>query len=621
VTEARGAVFVSHASEDAEAAQRLGESLRAAGIEVWLDQSELRGGDAWDTMIRERIRGCVLFLALISTHTRTRSEGYFRLEWKLAIDRSYHIASDRPFLLPIVIDETRDTDARVPERLREVQWTHAPKGEAPPEFVERVRHMLEASAGLAGPAAPAAETGAWSDSLPEKSLAVMPFTNLSTDTENEFFSDGLAEEILNALSGITELRVAARTSSFYFKGRATDLQEVARRLRVAHIVEGSVRRIGNRVRVTAKLVDVHNGFQLWSERYDREMADVFEIQDDIARAITGRLKVTLLTGARRPTSNTAAYELYLHGRHDLHQRSQSSLRAAIQYFERCIALDPDYALAHAGLVDCYGIMPFRGSMSHAAAQARAQTAVKKAMELAPELWECNYARALYSLYFEADWSEAEVYFKRALEMNPRAPMVHAHYGALHAVLRHEAEAIRFVEIACRLDPLAPIVHAMGSFTMATLGKFADAEALARHALELQPDHLWALQRHAFALSDLGRHEEAVPAMERVVFSLARTPIYTGVLGLVYARAGRHEDAARLRRELEDRGARGEPSTGLARLVLELGSNDAERVRDAFTAALADGAGAYHIKVACGSLIEPYRSDPEVDRLHRKLYGW
>jgi TolB-like protein/Tfp pilus assembly protein PilF len=619
VSEATSAVFVSHASEDAVAARRLCELLRAAGIDVWLDQSELRGGDAWDTMIRSRIRGCALFLPLISAHTRARWEGYFRLEWKLAIDRSYYISSDRPFLLPISIDETRDGDARVPDRFREVQWTYAPHGEAPQEFVARMRRMLGAAEGFAGSAV-AAGAGALSDDLSEKSLAVMPFANLSPDRENEYFSDGLTEEILNALGGIADLRIAARSSSFYFKGRPTDLHEIANRLRVAHIVEGSVRRVANRVRVTAQLVDVHNGFQLWSERYDREMADLFEIQDDIARAIAGRLKLALCTGARRPTSNMEAYELYLQGRHHLIQRSPTSLHAAIQYFERCISLDPEYALAYAGVADCYGVLPFRGSLPHAAAKARAQTAMKKAIALAPELWECNYSRALYLMYFEGDWSQADQYFKRALEINPRAPLVNAHYAALNSTVRREAEALHCVEAACRLDPLAAQVHAMGSLAMVNLGKFAQGEQLARHALELQPDHLFGLFRHALALSGLARHDEAVATMERVV-SLQRTPIFTGVLGLVYARAGRYEDTRRLRQELEDRAAQGECSIAIAQLSLELGSDDRDRVRAALTAAVAEGAQGYHIKIACGPFIEPYRNDPEVDQLHRGLYGW
>ena len=422
------------------------------------------------------------------------------------------------------------------------------------------------------------------------------------------------------MSGVAELRVAARSSSFHFKGPATDLHEIGQRLRVAHVVEGSVRRFGNRVRVTAQLVDVRNGLQLWSERYDREMADVFEIQDDIARAITGRLKLALLTGSRRPTSNMEAYELYLQGRYHLIQRSPTSLHTAVQYFERCIALDPDYALAYAGLVDCYGVLPFRGSLSHAAARDKAQTAMKKAVELAPELWECTYSRALYLMYFEGKWSEAERHFKRALEINPRASMANAHHAALNSLLRREAETVRDVETACRLDPLGAQVHGIGSMALVNFGKFAQGEALARHALELQPDHLFGMFRHAFALSGLERHDEAVATMERVV-ARSRTPIFTGVLGLLYARARRHEDARRLLEELEDRAARGELSIAVARLALELGSDDTERVHAALGAAASEGAQGYHIKIACGPFIEPYRSDPEVDRLHRKLYGW
>ncbi|HWZ62476.1 MAG TPA: hypothetical protein VNX02_05595 [Steroidobacteraceae bacterium] len=193
-------------------------------------------------------------------------------------------------------------------------------------------------------------------------------------------------------------------------------------------------------------------------------------------------------------------------------------------------------------------------------------------------------------------------------------------GALHSVLGREADTVHCVEAACREDPLAPIVHGMGSFALATTGRFADAEALARHGLELQPDHLFTLRRHAYALSGLARHAEAVATMERAL-PLAPTPISKGVLGLIYGRAGRHGEAGTLRAELEALAARGEISVGMARLALELGSNDPARVRAAFTMALAEGCGAYHIKVACGGFLEPYRSDPEIGRIHRHLYGW
>jgi len=616
---ASGAVFLSYASEDATTAERIATALQSAGIEIWFDKTELRGGDVWDQKIRRQIRECALFMPIISAHSQQRLEGYFRLEWKLAVDRSHLMAAERPFLVPVVIDDTHDAAALVPDRFREVQWTRLAAGETSPDFHARVRRMLEVTSGTSGVAA-SPEAGIWSDSLPEKSLAVMPFANLSADRENEYFSDGLSEEVLNALSGVAELRVAARSSSFYFKGRTTDLQEIARRLRVAHIVEGSVRRAGNRVRVMAQLVDLRNGFQLWSERYDRELADVFEIQDEIARAISARLKVALLSGARRPTSNMEAYELYLQGHHHLNQRSPTSIHAAVQYFERCIALDPNYALAHAGLVHCYGILFFRGLTSHAAAKARAQTAMQKAIECAPELWECNFSRAVYLNYFESDWNEADPYFKRALEINPRASLANAYYAVVNSIVQREAEALRYVEDACKLDPLSANIHALSSAALVILGKFSEGEALAHHALELQPDHMLGLWWHASALSGLRRHDEAVATMERVV-SIARTPVFTGSLGLVYGRAGRHEDAGRLRQELEDRRVRGEFSIGIGRLALELGSNDNERVREALTAAAGEAAQGYLIRLACGPFMEPYRSDPEIDRLCRKLYGW
>jgi serine/threonine protein kinase len=204
------------------------------------------------------------------------------------------------------------------------------------------------------------------------SVAVLPFQNLSADPENEYFSEGLAEEILNALSQVEGLNVAARTSSFYFKGKATDMSEIASKLRVANVLEGSVRRSGNRVRVTVQLIDVKNGFHLWSERYDRQMEDIFEVQDEIARAITERLKVTLAGGAKRSTKNVEAYELYLKGLYHWHQRSPSTLRVAILCFEQAIKLDSQYALAYAGLADCYGILRFYGWISAEAGRRRRQ---------------------------------------------------------------------------------------------------------------------------------------------------------------------------------------------------------------------------------------------------------
>src|ERR1700691_1044484 len=293
-----GAVFLSYASEDGEAARRICEALRSAGIEVWFDQSELRGGDAWDRQIRKQIKSCALFIPIISRNTHARAEGYFRLEWKLAVDRSDLITATKAFLLPVAIDATPD-DEQVPDRFRELQWTRLPAGETPAAFVERVGRLLSSEPSAATlPRAPAvpvpppwrsnpiwlalivvlfaalayfvadrfwistapaparvAATTAAPFSPPPHSLAVLPFVNMSGDASQEYFSDGITEELLNSLSRLNELQVVARTSSFSFKGQNVDVLTVARKLNVGTVLEGSVRRAGNTVRITAQLIN------------------------------------------------------------------------------------------------------------------------------------------------------------------------------------------------------------------------------------------------------------------------------------------------------------------------------------------------------------------------------
>jgi hypothetical protein len=284
MNESNNAVFLSYASEDAPAAQRICEALRAAGIEVWFDQSELRGGDAWDNSIRKQIKACALFIPIVSKNSRIRAEGYFRLEWKLAVDRSHLMAADKAFLVPVVVDATHEADARVPDRFREVQWSRLPEGETSPAFVERVRRLLlpdplpdSAHATLADSSAhpapgsvpvrppgppysrigvavvaalmvvalgylvvdkyrspkstaaashPVADANAEAAPVPsaappaisDRSIAVMPFVDMSEKKDQEYFSDGLSEELIGMLSKVPDLRVPASSSSFYFKG-------------------------------------------------------------------------------------------------------------------------------------------------------------------------------------------------------------------------------------------------------------------------------------------------------------------------------------------------------------------------------------------------------------------
>jgi TolB-like protein len=332
------AVFLSYASQDAEAAQKIFEALRTAGIEVFLDQSELKGGDAWEQKIRHEIQDCALFVPIISVHTQERLEGYFRHEWNLAIERTHHMAQQKPFLIPVVIDGTADREALVPDAFRAVQWTRLPGGETPTAFGDRIKRLLSlgslplspefgaAPIGRDTPSSrrakrpllaiaaviafmalvylcadkfrisrhvsastPGAVKATAAFSPPPRSIAVLPFVNMSGDKEQEYFSDGLAEELLNDLSRIDELQVSARTSSFAFKGKDIDIGTIARKLNVGAVLEGSVRRSAHTVRITAQLIDAISGFHLWSQTYDRDLGDVLKLQSDIASAVAGAL--------------------------------------------------------------------------------------------------------------------------------------------------------------------------------------------------------------------------------------------------------------------------------------------------------------------------------------------
>jgi TolB-like protein len=344
---------------------------------------------------------------VISANTETRDEGYFRREWKLAVDRTHDMSEKKAFLLPIVIDNTQERGASVPDKFREVHWTRLPGGETPPGFVEQVRRLLspEPSHGptttvsAAGPVSTATlaigatfsrpkrallaivavvvlGTGAYfaidkfskhpaspptpppvpagvtpaAFAPPPHSIAVLPFVNMSGDQDQEYFSDGLTEELLNSLSRINELQVAGRTSSFYFKGKDVDLGTVAHKLNVAAVLEGSVRRSAHTVRITAQLDNAVTGFQLWSQTYDRDLSDVLQLQTEIANAVASALKVTLLGDVAAKievggTRNPAAFDMSLRALKTYRAAidAKGNLNAIAAYTE-AIRLDPKYAL-------------------------------------------------------------------------------------------------------------------------------------------------------------------------------------------------------------------------------------------------------------------------------------
>ncbi len=376
----RGAVFLSYAREDTLAASRIADALRSSGVEVWLDQSELRGGDAWDQKIRRQIKDCALFLPMISEATQSRGEGYFRLEWKLAVERTYLMAEGIPFLIPIAIDKVSAAEAIVPPEFLRVQWTRLPEGIPTPAFVEQVRRLL----GAPRTAAPASQTpypfprrkkfsvpfwaaavlitlvvagaAAWFARRPwaatdapisDKSIAVLPFANMSVEKDREFFADGIHEDLLTNLALIRALRVVSRTSVAQYRGTDKPISLIARELRVAYVLEGSVQRVGSRVRVTGQLIRAATDEHVWAKSYDRDLTDIFAIQSELAKAIAGALETVISPREkslldRRPTENVDAYDLFLQARDLTNREEQSAVTVGkeIALYEKAIISIP-----------------------------------------------------------------------------------------------------------------------------------------------------------------------------------------------------------------------------------------------------------------------------------------
>ncbi len=323
------------------------------------------------------------------------------------------------------------------------------------------------------------------------SIAVMPFANLSADPEQEYFCDGMAEEIINALTQLENLRVVARTSCFAFKNKQEDIRQIGQKLNVDKVLEGSVRKVGSRIRVTAQLINVSDGYHLWSERFDRELEDVFAIQDEITLAIVDKLKVKLLGREKkalknRYQGNIEAYNLYLKGRYHWNKRSTDALYLAIECFEKVIEIDAEYALAYAGLADCYNILPQNYALRPHEAYPHAKEYARKALDLDDSLAEAHASLASVLNYYDWDFAAAERGYKRAIELNPRYATAHHWYGVMLACLGRHREAIAELELARECDPLSPIIYIASAIVYASANQFEKAEEFVQKTRELYP---------------------------------------------------------------------------------------------------------------------------------------
>ena len=634
MTEPSHAVFLSYASEDAEAALRICEALRAAGVEVWLDQSELRGGDAWDESIRDQIKACALFIPVISANAHARAEGYFRLEWKLAIDRSHRIASKQPFLLPVVIDESQQVDDAIPERFRDLQWTHLLDGQATPAFVERVQRLLSSEQSHATTSVrPAAITGSGAvpaisepvrsssrsqpallaanallavgltyflvdktwlskrpassavttttsprsqtpSDVPEKSIAVLPFVDMSEKHDQEYFADGMAEEILDILAKVPQLTVVGRTSSFQFKNRTEDLRTIGERLKSANVVEGSVRKAGERIRVTAQLIDTRSGTHVWSESYDRNLGDVLNLQDDIATSIARALQLTVQAHETHPLRSeraAQAYTLYLKGKLAADKFEAAATLEAQNSFQQALALDPTLVPAAEALAVVY---VERGEneedISGREAWEHAKETAEKALQLDAASASAHSVLGYTAGALNYDWGTAEREFRKAFGLNPNDPVMLFNWAEICAMHGNYDEAMQRANASLAVDPLNSSTYQVLGLILYLKGDYAHAESALRKSLSINPgidvsheylgliqlvqgQHKEALKEFAadpeisvrdtgLALVDhvLGRKAESDAALARVVHEVGTFWPYG--IALIHAYRGERDQA-------------------------------------------------------------------------------
>jgi serine/threonine-protein kinase len=412
------------------------------------------------------------------------------------------------------------------------------------------------------------------------SIVVLPFANLSPDPDTEYFSDGMTDELISALTRVEGLRVVSRTSAFAFKGKLQDVRAIGAQLNVRTALEGSVRKAGRRLRVTAQLTDVTKGYQLWSEVFDRDLEDVFAIQEEISRAIVSALRGRLLgpdaTALVRPaTDDLEAYTLYLKGRQLWNRRTEESLRLGLRHFERALERDPRYGMAHIGTADSYCILGFYTALPPTEAFPRARMAALQALELDPRLSEARPTLAYVSMYHDWDWDAAERQFHKAIDSNPGYATAHQWYGNFLALMRRFDQSTIEFEKAIVLDPLSPLRVAALGWSCYFARRYDEAVVQCLKSLELDPHfavtHLWL----GLARDGAGEVDAAVKSYQEGVRLSRGEPLGLAYLAHGLARAGRKDEAGQTLRTLQALSAqRYVSSYDLAMIQVGLGDRDA-----------------------------------------------
>ena len=456
----------------------------------------------------------------------------------------------------------------------------------------------------------------------EKSVAVLPFANMSADPDNEFFADGITEEIINALTQVRGLKIAARASAFSFKGRNEELAVIGHKLGVKLVLQGSVRRAGTRVRVTAQLMNASDGYQLWSERFDRELDDIFAIQDDIARNIVDHLELTLDLKQQdafieKPTEDLEAYHLYLRGRESVRLRTSEGLRRGLDLHTQALVRDPNFAHAYAGIAEAYIGLGVYQYMSPADANPKALKALGDATRLQPGLPLLLMLNAQRLLYLGDDLRGTGDAIALAVAAQPNDALTRAYEALYYGIVRDQPSRRAAARRALELDPLSAWVHGLVAMS-AVIFEGDDREALesTRVGLELDPNSVLNLWMCAIAHRHLGHFDEAVRLMSRATELAQRSSIFVGLLGHVLAAAGRVDEARALRRELEQR----EEYTyigPIGYLVIDVSLGDEDAIADSLEACIAAKTGPFTYGPTLGLLLEPLLAHPRLGPIVRR----
>jgi len=456
--------------------------------------------------------------------------------------------------------------------------------------------------------------------LSAKSIAVLPFDNLSRDPDNAYFTEGVQDEIITRLAKVADLKVISRTSTQHFKSAPENLRDISKQLGVANIVEGSVQKAGDQVRVNVQLINALTDEHIWAEIYDRKLTDIFAVESDIAKTIADALQAKL-TGseknsiAKAPTTNPEAYELYLKGRFFWNKRSGVDLRKAIDYFNQAIAKDPNYALAYVGLADSYGLLRFYGGASPAESVVPAEAAAKKALELDDSLAEAHASLGLIATE-ELEVNRGVNELERAIQLNPNYATAHHWLGLALATLRQSDRSIGELKRALELDPLSMIINADLSIIYLYARRYDAAEAQARKTLEIDSRSFVAHYYLGAALQLTSRLKQAIPEFQKAV-ELNNDPYSIAMLAQAYARNGQTDEARKLLAHLNEMAKSAEvPEYALALAYTSLGEK--ERAVEALEHGFAEGNKSYLFLLPGDPFLDDLRGDPRFEALVQNI---